>query len=500
MTTTPTVLPTPTEAPPERPTMRPTSAAQRVVARIVGYSILIFFALVFIYPFVIQLASSFKTEPDAAANPLSPVPDPATTDSVVRIFEGTDFARWMFNSVVVTVLVTVGRVFLDALAGYALARLRFRGRAAIFATVLAMMAVPGVVLLIPKFLVLKQVGLYDSYAGLVLPLLVDATGVFIMKPGCWPSSSEACPSVGGHEVPSPGRPAGPSSPARSMHDNNECDIRARPSQAVPRSHGRRRSRPGDRARRGLRPARTERCRKDDHCGDSRGLPAAQRRRGERPRGGPRAGHGRMAHRHRNCPSGRGRRGRADGGRNRVDTSPATTRTPALRRPRSRWSGSPSRHGAGFGFSPADSVGVSMWPSASSGDPGCCSSTSRRPASTPRRAVSSGTFSGRWPPRARRSCSPRTTWRRPRRSRVGSRSSRPGGSSPPAVRRRWVDAMRPRPPSAGWTARRRGRSRPPIRPGSWPSCPTRYGGTVPGLTVSRPTLEDVYLDLIGSNQP
>ncbi len=181
MTTTPTVLPPPTEAPPERPAMRPTSAAQRAVARIVGYSILIFFALVFIYPFVIQLASSFKTEPDAAANPLSPVPDPATTDSFVRIFEGTDFARWMFNSVVVTVLVTVGRVFLDALAGYALARLRFRGRAAIFATVLAMMAVPGVVLLIPKFLVLKQIGLYDSYAGLVLPLLVDATGVFIMK-------------------------------------------------------------------------------------------------------------------------------------------------------------------------------------------------------------------------------------------------------------------------------------------------------------------------------
>jgi multiple sugar transport system permease protein len=181
MTTTPAVLPPPTETPPERPALRPTSAAQRAVARIVGYSILIFFALVFIYPFVIQLASSFKTEPDAAANPLSPVPDPATTDSVVRIFEGTDFLRWMFNSVTVTVLVTVGRVFLDALAGYALARLRFRGRAAVFATILAMMAVPGVVLLIPKFLVLKQIGLYDSYAGLVLPLLVDATGVFIMK-------------------------------------------------------------------------------------------------------------------------------------------------------------------------------------------------------------------------------------------------------------------------------------------------------------------------------
>jgi multiple sugar transport system permease protein len=152
-----------------------------LATRIVGYSVLVFFSLVFIYPFVIQLANAFKSEPDAAANPLSPVPKPFETASFLRIFDGTDFPRWMFNSVLVAVLVTVGRVFLDSLAGYALARLRFRGRAAIFATILAIMSVPGVVLLIPKFLVLKQIGLYNSYAGLILPLLVDATGVFIMK-------------------------------------------------------------------------------------------------------------------------------------------------------------------------------------------------------------------------------------------------------------------------------------------------------------------------------
>jgi len=157
------------------------TTSQRVAARIAGYSVLVFFALVFLYPFVIQLASSFKTEPDAAANPLSPVPDPLSTTSFLRIFEGTDFPRWLANSVVVTLIVTAGRVFLDSLAGYALARLRFRGRVGIFATVVAMMSVPGVVLLIPKFLVLKQLGIFDTYAGLVLPLLVDATGVFIMK-------------------------------------------------------------------------------------------------------------------------------------------------------------------------------------------------------------------------------------------------------------------------------------------------------------------------------
>ncbi|SBT53388.1 carbohydrate ABC transporter permease [Micromonospora auratinigra] len=151
------------------------------VNRILGYATLIAFGLVFLYPFVIQLGNSFKTEPDAAANPLSPVPDPVTLAGFERIFAGTNFPLWLGNSLLVTVLVTLGRVFFDSLAGYALARLRFRGRAALFGAVIAVMAVPGVVLLIPKFLVLKQLGLYDSYAGLVVPLLADAAGVFIMK-------------------------------------------------------------------------------------------------------------------------------------------------------------------------------------------------------------------------------------------------------------------------------------------------------------------------------
>ena len=76
---------------------------------------------------------------------------------------------------------TAGRVFFDSLAGYALARLKFRGRGVVFAAIIAVMAVPGVVLLIPKFLVVNQLGIYDSYAGMIMPLLADAAGVFIMK-------------------------------------------------------------------------------------------------------------------------------------------------------------------------------------------------------------------------------------------------------------------------------------------------------------------------------
>jgi multiple sugar transport system permease protein len=85
------------------------------------------------------------------------------------------------NSLIVTVLVTTGRVFFVSLAGYSLARLRFPGRQGVYLMLVAVMSVPGVVLLIPKFLVIKSLGIYDSYPGMILPLLVDAAGVFIMK-------------------------------------------------------------------------------------------------------------------------------------------------------------------------------------------------------------------------------------------------------------------------------------------------------------------------------
>ncbi|HEX2145161.1 MAG TPA: carbohydrate ABC transporter permease [Glycomyces sp.] len=145
------------------------------------YALLIVLAVIYIFPFLVQVATSFKTDADAASNAASLVPQTFTVAAYERLFLNSDFPLWFTNSAIVTVTVCLGRVFFASLAGYALARLRFRGRGIIFAAIVAVMAVPTVVLLIPKFLVLNQLGLYDSYAGMIIPLLVDAAGVFIMK-------------------------------------------------------------------------------------------------------------------------------------------------------------------------------------------------------------------------------------------------------------------------------------------------------------------------------
>jgi multiple sugar transport system permease protein len=153
---------------------------------LVGSGLLLLGTILYLGPFAIQVATSFKSNPDAASHPLSLVPSPVSLVAWNRAF-GADpalpvpLARWLGNSLLVTVSVTTGRLAIDSLAGYALASLRFPGRRSVFGGILAVMAVPGVVLLIPKFLVLKQLGMFDTYSGMIIPLLSDSVGIMLMK-------------------------------------------------------------------------------------------------------------------------------------------------------------------------------------------------------------------------------------------------------------------------------------------------------------------------------
>jgi multiple sugar transport system permease protein len=167
-----------TRAPRQR--RRSRTAGARVTL-IVTYAILILLAFIYIYPFLISVSSSFKTDADATQNPLSLLPQTWSFAAYERLFTTVPLLQWTANSAFITIVVTLCRVFFDSLAGYALSRLKFRGQSVVFASLIAVMAVPGVVLLIPRFLILKQFGMYDSYAGMIVPLIIDAAGIFIMK-------------------------------------------------------------------------------------------------------------------------------------------------------------------------------------------------------------------------------------------------------------------------------------------------------------------------------
>ena len=157
-----------------------------VLKRILGYGALILAAVVFIYPFVLAAAGAFKSLPDIQANPVSPFASEEfggwTLEGIRRLnSEQIRFPLWAVNSVITTVVVVVGRLSFDAIAGYALARLRFPGRRLIFRLMIALMAIPGIVLLVPRFLVMRQLGILNTYGGLIIPLVFDIFGIFMLK-------------------------------------------------------------------------------------------------------------------------------------------------------------------------------------------------------------------------------------------------------------------------------------------------------------------------------
>lgn len=163
------------------PRRRRTISSGARVTMILTYLILGLLALIYIYPFLISVASSFKTDADATQSPLSLLPETWSFAAYERLFTTVPLLQWTANSAFITIIVTACRVFFDSLAGYALSRLKWRGQTFVFAGLIAVMAVPNVILLIPRFLILKQLGLYDSYAGMIIPIIIDAAGIFIMK-------------------------------------------------------------------------------------------------------------------------------------------------------------------------------------------------------------------------------------------------------------------------------------------------------------------------------
>ncbi len=146
---------------------------------VISYAILFALAAVFLYPFLYAVLTSFKPLPEIAANTSQLWPETWTLNAY-RVLAKMNLPRWGFNSLFIAVTVTLANVAFASLAGYALARVRFPGSKLVFNSILGTMMVPGIVMLIPMFLVLKALGLVDTYGGLIFPKLVGAYGIFLM--------------------------------------------------------------------------------------------------------------------------------------------------------------------------------------------------------------------------------------------------------------------------------------------------------------------------------
>jgi multiple sugar transport system permease protein len=135
-------------------------------------------ALAMVVPIVILFVSSFKTRADVFA--ISFAPDTFTVDSLVQAFT-PGLLRALLNSLLVSTVVTVVAMFMHAMAGYALARFDFPFKRQMFIFILGSLMIPMTTILVPLYMIVREMGLTNSMLGLILPLLFNAYGIFLFR-------------------------------------------------------------------------------------------------------------------------------------------------------------------------------------------------------------------------------------------------------------------------------------------------------------------------------
>ena len=155
---------------------------RRSSLKILLYLLLGIYALITLIPFLWALSASFKPLSEIVSGTANFLPQNFTLDNYKRIFlQEPLFLRWLLNSLLIAVSVTLFNLIFNSMAGYALARLQFRGRQMWFFLILAVLAVPTQVTIIPTFLILKSIGWLNSYQGMIVPSMINATFIFMMR-------------------------------------------------------------------------------------------------------------------------------------------------------------------------------------------------------------------------------------------------------------------------------------------------------------------------------
>lgn len=138
-------------------------------------------ALVMLVPFAWSLSTALKPLSLSMQFPPQWWPHPFEWSNFSAVLKLVPFAQWFLNSFIVAGAVTLGNLMLDSLAGYALARIDFRGRTVVFIAIVAMLMVPFQAVMLPVYLLLRYLGLINSYLGMILPTVVSSMGIFLMR-------------------------------------------------------------------------------------------------------------------------------------------------------------------------------------------------------------------------------------------------------------------------------------------------------------------------------
>jgi multiple sugar transport system permease protein len=148
-------------------------------------SFLVAMCLIVLVPLVFMLGASFMPALDILKMPYRWIPETWKPANYLRALAGND-GNWMYlrnilNSVIVSCTIAVTTVILSSMVGYGLAKFDFKGRHAVFLVIMATMMIPFETVMIPLYMIVVKLGMQDSYLGLIVPFLMNAFGVFMMR-------------------------------------------------------------------------------------------------------------------------------------------------------------------------------------------------------------------------------------------------------------------------------------------------------------------------------
>lgn len=146
-----------------------------------GYVILVLCAISMLLPFLWMISTSFMTNEEIFSYPIKFLPSSVDFFNYVNVFKSMPLAIYFLNSLIVSVVTTLGQVLIASMAGYAFARFDFKWKEVLFVIILITMMVPPQVNIIPLFYVMRELNLVDTYLALILPGFFGGFGVFLMR-------------------------------------------------------------------------------------------------------------------------------------------------------------------------------------------------------------------------------------------------------------------------------------------------------------------------------
>ncbi|MEV1247683.1 carbohydrate ABC transporter permease [Nonomuraea sp. NPDC050022] len=150
-------------------------------ARIMLYGALVIGLIATLAPFAWMFLGSVKPTGEIVAYPSSWLPRSPTLDNFELLLSKQNFGLYFFNSALVAAVCVMGNLLFCSMAGYAFAKMEFAGKRLLFGLVLTMLIIPGTTTFVPLFVLVSNMGLSNSYLGLILPFLVTPLGVFLMR-------------------------------------------------------------------------------------------------------------------------------------------------------------------------------------------------------------------------------------------------------------------------------------------------------------------------------